>query len=221
MYIALMIPMDKAAMADGLLWPMAWSTDGGGIFGTSFPELDDGIPRFPEDAAARAQEEIEGFFAVHHERMVLETRSEAIIKRVQVLVRTRKDLQAAVYLVRDNEQGIEEERFDILPDGSFHPPLDLKTTTSNKDKSGKLPPFEEPPVDEPDWDPFEEEEEEEGREISFTLGRLNPHGELDLSLEVNGVKGSALLSKKVWERMGEVAGWKTAPTGSATEAGAA
>lgn len=39
MYIALMIPMDKAAMADGLLWPMAWSTDGGGIFGTSFPEL--------------------------------------------------------------------------------------------------------------------------------------------------------------------------------------
>ena len=207
MMIALMIPMDKAALANGTLWPRAWDNDGVGIFGPmDFPELEGGIPRFPEDAATQVQEEIEGFFRIGHERLVLETRSEAVIERVREMVRTRKELQAAVYLVR----GVEEERHDILPDGSFHPPLDLKAKAAiGKGKSGKLPVFGEPPTDEPDWDPLEEDG---GREVSFELGEVDHHGELELILEVNGAKDSAWLSKEMWERMGEVAGWKSAPS---------
>lgn len=114
MFVAIMIPMDKAAMADGSLWPKSWNDDGGGVYGVEFPELDGGIVRFPAEAAAKAQEDIDGFLAIGHERMFIETRSEAVVERTREMVRTRKDIRVAVYLVRGNE----EERIDILPDGS-------------------------------------------------------------------------------------------------------
>lgn len=236
MMIAVMIPMNKAAMADGTLWPMAWNDDDdGGVFGPmDFLEIDEGVPLFPEDAAARAQEEIEGFFRIDHKRMVLETRSEAIVERVREMVRTRKDLQAAVYLVRGTEQGIEEERHDILPDGSIQPPLVLGRVSSTAPAicTGSTatwcpihgdctcPHLNDDPQEGRTLDdascplhaPASAHGEEEGREVGFELGEVDHHGELELILEVNGAKDSAWLSKEMWERMGEVAGWQEPPS---------
>ena len=187
MKIAMMIPMDDTAAADGSLWPMAWSTDAEHVFGIDFPELDGRIPRLPQDAAAHVQEEIESFLAVGHKRMYIETRSEAVLKRVREMARTQKDFEASVYLVRSTERGLEETRHDVLPDGSLEPPLVLDKLSS------QAATCEEGPV----------------HESGFALGEVDHHGELELVLEVNGAKGSAWLSREMWERMGEVAGWRT------------
>lgn len=238
MKIAVMIPMDKAAMADGTLWPMAWNNDGGSVFGTYFPELDHrdvaSCPRFPEEAAAHAQKEIEEFFSVGHGRMFLETRSEAVLERVREMVRTRKEFEASVYLVRGNAQGVLEERFDILPDGSIQPPLVLGKVSSQAPATCTgstavwcpvhgdcaCPNVNDDPQEGPTLDdascplhaPTSTHGEEGGREVSFELGEVDHHGELELILEVNGAKDSAWLSKEMWERMGEVAGWRPAPS---------
>jgi hypothetical protein len=171
MYIALMIPLDKAAMDDGALFPLGWFTDGGGVFGIEFPEVDGGIPRLAEDAAEKVQKEVESFFLAGHARMFLQTRSEAVVQCVRDMVRAKAYLNAAIYLVRGNKQGLEEERFDILPDGSIQPPLVFGKISSQ---------------------PRE-------REVGFELGEVDHHGELELILKVNGVKDSAWLSREMWE----------------------
>jgi hypothetical protein len=116
--------------------------------------------------------------------MFLQTRSEAVVQCVRDLVRAKAYLNAAIYLVRGGGRVLEEERFDILPDGSIQPPLVFGKISSQ---------------------PRE-------REVGFELGEVDRHGELELILEVNGAKDSAWLSREMWERMGEVAGWRGAPS---------
>ena len=46
-------------------------------------------------------------------------------------------------------------------------------------------------------------------DIGFELGEVDHHGEMELRMALDEKRGSAWLSKEMWERMGEVAGWKT------------
>ena len=47
-------------------------------------------------------------------------------------------------------------------------------------------------------------------ETGLSIGELDSSGEMRLELEVDGHKGNLWLSKEMWERMGEVAGWRPA-----------
>jgi hypothetical protein len=44
--------------------------------------------------------------------------------------------------------------------------------------------------------------------IGFELGEVDHHGELELRMSLDEKYGSAWISKEMWERMGEVAGWQ-------------
>ena len=46
-------------------------------------------------------------------------------------------------------------------------------------------------------------------DIGFELGEVDHHGEMELRMALDEKRGSAWISKEMWERMGEVAGWNT------------
>ncbi len=112
MQIALMIPLtEETARCAASLWPKDWPEAQASRI--DWPEMDRGVPQLPETIAAALQESIESDLRFGFDRMIVVTRSEIAVLRVQRMIAEGAAITAAIYLVDDAGQ----ERVRISPEG--------------------------------------------------------------------------------------------------------